>query len=198
MAPTDVNEILTRTFKLLQAEVPEGVTLALELADWVPRVQADAEQLKQVFLNLALNAFQAMPRGGRLAVTTHVSRDELAFWREGGRRSDVVEIRFRDTGPGIPAEAQESIFVPFYTTKEKGTGLGLAICQRIVKAHQGSIVVRSAAGQGAEFLISLPGLREERPSAPPPQLDAEERARARARRRAQAEDRLKRRRRRRA
>jgi signal transduction histidine kinase len=201
MAPSDVNDILTRTFKLLQAEVPEGVSLAVELADWVPRVQADAEQLKQVFLNLALNAFQAMPKGGKLTVTTFVSRDELAFWREGGRRTDVVEIRFRDTGPGIPAEAQESIFVPFYTTKEKGTGLGLAICQRIVKAHQGSIVVRTAAGQGAEFLISLPGLREERPSAPPPQLDVqarEERARARARRRAEAEERLRRRRRRRA
>ena len=190
--------MLERTFKLLQAQVPQNVVLELELAEWLPRVQADAEQLKQVFLNLALNAFQAMSGGGRLHVSTRVARDELAFWREGARRADVVEIRFRDTGPGIPEESRENVFLPFFTTKEKGTGLGLAICQRIVKAHQGSIVVRSPLGEGAELLVSLPGLREERPSAPPPQLDAEERAQARARRRAQAEDRLRRRRRRRA
>jgi two-component system sensor histidine kinase HydH len=195
MAPTDVNEVLEKTFKLLEPEVPGGVRLEVELAEWVPRVQADAEQLKQVFLNLALNAFQAMPKGGRLSVSTRVARDELAFWREGARRADVVEVRFRDTGPGIPEEARDSIFVPFYTTKEKGTGLGLAICQRLVKAHQGSIVVRSAPGEGAEFLVSLPGLREERPPGKAP-VDEEEKARARERRRARAEARLRKRRRR--
>ena len=137
LAPTDLNEVLTRTFKLLQPEVPEAVTVSLQLADGLPRVQADAEQLKQVFLNLALNAFQAMPHGGRLVVSTYAARDDLAFWRDGGRRPDVVEIRFRDSGAGIADDAREAIFVPFYTTKEKGTGLGLAICQRIVKAHQG-------------------------------------------------------------
>ncbi|GAO05218.1 ATP-binding protein [Anaeromyxobacter sp. PSR-1] len=191
LAPTQVNEVLEKTFKLLQAEIPESVRLELDLAEWLPRVQADAEQLKQVFLNLALNAFQAMPRGGRLTVSTRLARDELAFWREGARRADLVEIRFRDTGPGIPDDARESIFVPFYTTKEKGTGLGLAICQRIVKAQQGTIVVRSAPGEGAEFLISLPGIHEERPAeAPRPPLDEEEKARARERRRARAEARL--------
>jgi signal transduction histidine kinase len=194
MAPTDVNDVLTRTFKLLQAERPETVALSLELADWVPRVQADAEQLRQVILNLALNAFQAMPKGGRLTVSTSASRDEVAFWREGGRRGELVEIRFRDSGPGIPEDARESIFVPFYTTKEKGTGLGLAICQRIIKAHQGSIVVRSSPGEGAEFLISLPALREERPSAPRLPANDEARAQARERRRVQAEARLRKRR----
>jgi two-component system, NtrC family, sensor histidine kinase HydH len=198
LAPTHVNEVLERTFKLLQAQVPPTIAVELELAGWLPRVQADAEQLKQVFLNLALNAFQAMPGGGRLHVSTRVARDELAFWREGSRRSDVVEIRFRDTGPGIPEEARENVFVPFYTTKEKGTGLGLAICQRLVKAHQGTIVVRSPPGEGAELLISLPGLREERPpdSARPP-LSADEKAAEREKRRARAEDRLRRRRKRR-
>ncbi len=198
LVPTSVNEVLERTFKLLESQTPSNVKVELELADWVPRVQADAEQLKQVFLNLALNAFQAMPGGGRLTVSTRVARDELAFWREGARRADVVEIRFGDSGPGVPEGARESIFVPFYTTKEKGTGLGLAICQRIVKAHQGSIVVRSAPGEGAEFLVSLPGLREERPpEAPRPPLSAEERARERERRRARAEERLRGRRKRR-
>jgi signal transduction histidine kinase len=173
------------------------VAVDLELADWLPRVQADAEQLKQVFLNLALNAFQAMPGGGRLRVSTRVARDELAFWREGARRADVVEIRFADTGPGIPEAARDSIFVPFYTTKEKGTGLGLAICQRLVKAHQGSIVVRPAHGGGAEFLVSLPGLREERsPDGARPPLTADEKAHERERRRARAEARLRSRRKR--
>jgi signal transduction histidine kinase len=192
LAPGDVNDILERTLKLLQQDAPPSVSIALDLGDGVPRVQCDPEQLKQVFLNLALNAFQAMPQGGRLSVSTRVARDELAFWREGARRADVVEIRFRDSGPGIPEEARESIFVPFYTTKEKGTGLGLAICQRIVKAHAGSIVARSPPDGGAEFLVSLPAVREERREAP----DDAERQRLRERRRAGAEERLRSRRRR--
>ncbi len=193
MSPGSVNEILEKTMKLLGSEVPANVAVELELADWLPRVSCDAEQLKQVFINLALNAFQAMPRGGRLHVSTRVAHDELAFWREGSRRADVVEIRLRDTGPGVPEDARESIFVPFYTTKEKGTGLGLAICQRIVKAHQGTIGVRSPPEGGAEFLVSLPGVREDRA---PEALDEAERQKARERRRARAEARLRRRRRR--
>lgn len=200
MAPGDVNDILQRTFRLLQNRYPEGIAVELDLADWLPRVMCDPEQLKQVFLNLALNAFEAMPRGGRLVVSTRVARDELSFWREGTRRSELVEIRFRDSGPGIPEDARENIFVPFYTTKEKGTGLGLAICQRIVKAHTGTIGVRAATtGDGAEFLISLPGLREERPPEPVDRKvpDADERARLRRLRRAEAQARLRRRRKRR-
>ena len=194
MAPGEVNEILEKTFRLLLAETPPQIDVRLDLAPGLPRVLCDAEQLKQVFLNLALNSFQAMPRGGKLTVATRVERDELAFWREGKRRRDVIEIRFRDTGPGIPEEAREHIFVPFYTTKEKGTGLGLAICQRIVKAHAGSIAVRSALGEGAEFVISLPGLHEDRDREPLEPLEAQ---RARERRREKAAARLRRRKRRR-
>jgi two-component system, NtrC family, sensor histidine kinase HydH len=197
MAPGDVNDIVGRTFKLLHSRPPPGVAVELDLADGLPRVMCEPEQLKQVFLNLALNAFEAMPSGGRLLVSTRVARDELSFWREGARRSDLVEIRFRDSGPGIPDDARENIFVPFYTTKEKGTGLGLAICQRLVKAHGGSIGVRSATGEGAEFLIALPGLREERPPEPNRKIpDAAERARLRELRRTEAQARLRRRKRR--
>ena len=194
MAPGEVNEILEKTFRLLLAQTPQQIDVRLDLSPRLPRVLCDAEQLKQVFLNLALNAYQAMPRGGKLTVATRVERDELAFWREGGRRRDVIEIRFHDTGPGIPEEARENIFVPFYTTKEKGTGLGLAICQRIVKAHAGSITVRSSPGEGAEFVISLPGLHEDREREPLEPLEAQ---RARERRRQKAEARLRRRKRRR-
>jgi len=196
LAPADLNEVLTRTFKLLAPAVPPSVELQVALAPELPRVACDAEQLKQVFINLAQNAFQAMPHGGRLLVSTRVTRDDLAYWREGARRPDQVEVRFLDSGAGIPEEARERIFVPFYTTKEKGTGLGLAICQRIITAHQGSVVVQSTPGEGAEFVISLPGLREERPEVEP-RRDDPERQKARERRRARAEARLKKRRRRR-
>ena len=172
MAPGDVGEILQRTFKLLAPQIPPGIELAIDVAPELPLVSCDAEQLKQVFLNLALNSFQAMPDGGALRVSAALARDELASWQEPRLRDDRVEIRFRDTGPGIPSDARENVFVPFYTTKEKGTGLGLAISQRIVKAHHGSLVVSGPAQGGAEFAISLPCIeleppRAEAPSPPP-------------------------------
>ncbi|HTP26625.1 MAG TPA: ATP-binding protein [Anaeromyxobacteraceae bacterium] len=165
LGPGNVNDIIQRTVTLLRAEMPRQVRLQLELAADLPPISCDPEQLRQVFLNLALNAVQAMPRGGELTIATRLARDEVAFFRDAPRRSDTVEVRFRDSGPGIPEEARDHIFVPFFTTKEKGTGLGLAICQRIVKTHGGTIGVRSAPGQGAEFVIVLPVLDEE-PSTP--------------------------------
>jgi signal transduction histidine kinase len=166
-APGDVGEILQRTFRLLAPQIPGGIEVQLDPAPELGAVNCDPEQLKQVFLNLALNAFQAMPEGGRLRVTASLSRDELARWREPRHRDDRVEVRFRDTGPGIPAEARENIFVPFYTTKEKGTGLGLAISQRIVKSHGGSITVVAPPEGGAEFVVSLPCLPQDAAGAAP-------------------------------
>jgi signal transduction histidine kinase len=183
LAPGDVNEILRKTLTLLQADLPENVKLVLELADDLPRVSCDPEQLRQVFLNLAINAVQVMPKGGELRIASRLARDEVALWRDSPRRSDLVEVRFRDSGPGIPEEARDHIFVPFYTTKEKGTGLGLAICQRIVRTQGGNIGVHCAPGQGAEFVIALPALfegREKEPSVPPA---ANEKVRPRRRRR---------------
>jgi signal transduction histidine kinase len=194
LAPTDINEVVSRTLKLLQSTVPVGIELVADLTPGPQRVLCDAEQLRQVFINLAQNGFQAMPGGGRLTVTTTVVRDELAFWREGARRPDQLEIRFRDTGPGIPEDERERIFVPFYTTKEKGTGLGLAICLRLVKAHQGTLVVRTPPGGGAEFIVVLPALREERPE-PGRALGLDDQQ-SRKRRRQRAEARLRKRKRR--
>jgi signal transduction histidine kinase len=124
-----------------------------------------------------------MPQGGELRVSTSLGRDQVATWRDSPRRNDVVEVRFADSGPGIPEEAREHVFVPFYTTKEKGTGLGLAICQRIVKSHGGTIGVRTAAGGGAEFVIALPAPWEERPAEARPAAPAPDRPRSRRRRR---------------
>jgi signal transduction histidine kinase len=162
LAPGDVNDILQRTATLLHPDVPPAVKVTLDLAPTLPRVSCDPEQLRQVFLNLALNAVQAMPHGGELQITTRLARDEVALWRDTPRRNDLVEVRFADTGPGIPEEARDHVFVPFYTTKEKGTGLGLAICQRIVKTHGGTIRVLGAPRGGAEFVIALPALPDGR------------------------------------
>ncbi len=195
LSPTDINEVVSRTLKLLQSAVPPGIELVADLTSELPLVLCDAEQLRQVFINLAQNGFQAMPDGGRLTVTTTVVRDELAFWREGARRPDQVEIRFRDSGPGIPEDVRERIFVPFYTTKEKGTGLGLAICLRLVRAHHGTLVIRSPTGGGAEFIVSLPAYRDERPEHQ--HAASPDDQQARQRRRERAETRLRKRKRRR-
>ena len=168
MSPGDVGDILQRTFKLLAPQIPAGIEVAIDAAPELPPVNCDAEQLKQVFLNLALNSFQAMPRGGRLHVEARLARDDLAGWREPRFRDARIEVRFRDTGPGIPLEARESIFVPFYTTKEKGTGLGLAISQRIIKAHHGSLTASMPPEGGAEFTVSLPSIPVEAPPSPSP------------------------------
>jgi signal transduction histidine kinase len=163
--PTDLNEVVTRTVKLVVNEVPKDVELKVELAETLPKVSADAEQLKQVLINLVQNAVQALlPGGGKISLRTFGPERFSDF-----RGSDWVQLEVVDDGPGIPADQQEHIFVPFYTTKQKGTGLGLAICQRIVKNHGGSISVQSKSSEGTSFVIRLPPL----PSDSAPELPAD-------------------------
>ncbi|MBI5478566.1 MAG: HAMP domain-containing protein [Deltaproteobacteria bacterium] len=107
------------------------------------QVHADVEQVRQVWVNLMLNAFQAMPAGGTLEV-----RVEAA--------ATAVEVAFVDSGTGIPEEIRDRIFRPFFTTKHTGTGLGLAICDRIIRDHGGAIDVVSAPGEGSCFTVTLP------------------------------------------
>ncbi|MDT8419681.1 MAG: ATP-binding protein [Desulfuromonadales bacterium] len=109
----------------------------------VPEVCGDAGQFKQVFINLVLNALQAMEQGGRLTVDL-------------SSQGDRVMISFRDTGCGIPPGELDRIFNPFFTTKADGTGLGLAITHRIIGNHGGRISVSSQVGEGTEFILSLP------------------------------------------
>jgi signal transduction histidine kinase len=157
---TDLNEVVTRTMRLIQNDVPKQIELAVQLDLTAPRVDGDAEQLKQVLINLVQNAVQAIGEpGGRITVGT-VKPDRFGDFR-GGSANDFVEVHVSDTGPGIPLDQQQHIFVPFFTTKEKGTGLGLAICQRIVKNHGGSIAVHSKPGEGCTFVIRLPALPAE-------------------------------------
>jgi two-component system, NtrC family, sensor histidine kinase HydH len=159
LTPTDLNDVLARTMKLIESSLPPNVRLETSFEPELPRILGDAEQLKQVFINLALNAVQAMPDGGRLAVRTRRPRQPLELGLSDASpryAADQVEARFADTGAGIPEEAKDRIFIPFYTTKSKGTGLGLAISQRIVKAHGGSIEVQSRLGEGSEFILRFP------------------------------------------
>lgn len=165
--PTDVNDVVERTLRLIATTVPANVAIEAHLDRALPRAQSDAEQLKQVVINLVQNAVQAMPDGGRIAITTSSTGDDPGGFRLHGRGSEQVEIRIRDTGPGIPEDQREHVFVPFFTTKQKGTGLGLAISQRIIRSHGGGIALTSKPGEGTEFVVRLPAVEEKRAEAAP-------------------------------
>ena len=153
MGPTDVNALVLEAETLVTKRLREnGVRIEKELVPELPLIRASADQLKQVLLNLFLNATEAMPKGGRLIVATHTGGGELD-----ASSGDVVRIDVRDTGTGIGEEAVARIFEPFFSTKmEKGTGLGLWVSHGIVQAHGGTLKVRSRAGQGTTFTITLP------------------------------------------
>ena len=149
----DIHEVVTRTIRLIQNEIPPRLELSVELGEPMPSVEGDPEQLKQVLINLVQNAIQALgSRSGHIRVRAR-GPERFPDLRGG---AEFVEIEVADDGPGIPAEQQPHIFVPFYTTKQKGTGLGLAICQRIVKNHGGSVSVQSRVGEGSNFIVRLP------------------------------------------
>jgi signal transduction histidine kinase len=151
--PLEVADVLRKTLSLLTKENEEHgkVDIVTDFAEKLPPVRADAEQLLQVFLNLSLNALQAMPQGGRLLISTGLRRATRR-----GAAAAFFEARFRDTGVGIPPGDLKNLFIPFFTTKEKGTGLGLPISQRIIENHGGTIEVRSQPGEGATFTVLLP------------------------------------------
>ena len=146
----DLNQIVRKTVQLIQQEQLKNVELRVRADEQLPQVAGDPESLLQVFLNLAQNALQAMPDGGTLEIlTTRRRRSRLGY-------GQFCEIRFRDTGIGIPRDRLKKLFIPFYTTKSKGTGLGLAISHRIINQHGGTIEVRSTLGQGSTFSVFLP------------------------------------------
>jgi len=141
---TDVRTLLDAAVRVASPQLRDGVEVVRSYAD-VPLVSCVPQELMQVFLNLLLNARQAMADGGEI---------HLAVERAG----DGVRVAVHDTGPGIPPEQQSLIFEPFFTTKPagQGTGLGLAISRQIVRRHGGSIEVASEAGAGATFTVRLP------------------------------------------
>jgi signal transduction histidine kinase len=122
------------------------VTINEVYADDIPPVSLDTNQMQQVFMNLFLNALDAMPVGGQLTVEID-KRDSQEEW---------IQVKVKDSGHGIAPEHLTKIFDPFFTTKSKGLGLGLAITNKIMEGHGGTIAVKSAPGKGSTFILSLP------------------------------------------
>ena len=147
-----INEILQSSLDLMRFDkrMKNTITIDEHLAPDLPETFIDEGQIAQVFINIILNALDAMPEGGTLTVRSGHTVDSS------GR--DAISISFSDTGTGIPPEAYEKIFDPFYTTKDsgQGTGLGLSVSYNIVKGYQGDISVESEAGKGSTFTIILP------------------------------------------
>lgn len=143
-APVDVNEALESVLLLTAQEARKaGVVVEKRLDRSLVQLNLDAGLLKQAFLNLVLNAIQAMPQGGTLTVETSMPDNSL-------------EVRIADTGTGMTEENRKKLFSPFFTTKKNGTGLGLAITYRIIENHKGVIDVKSEPGKGTVFTVRIP------------------------------------------
>ncbi len=156
-SPVPLRRLLEETVRAALADATGKVEVVWALEAEVP-VLVDERMIRQAFLNLALNAMQAMPRGGMLRVGVR---------RAAGPRPEV-QVEFTDTGPGIPEEVRTRIFEPFFTTKAKGTGLGLALVKRIVESHSGRVLLESQQGRGTTFRLFLPC----EPEAAPPMIQA--------------------------
>jgi signal transduction histidine kinase len=144
----DVNETLGQIHRLLDVEAKKrGITLAAELDPALPRVRIDESRIKQVLLNVVLNAIQACERRAEVTVSSRSVRHH---------GSDYVQVEVRDTGPGIAADHLARIFDPFFTTKEGGSGLGLFIARQIVADYDGFMEVRSLPGSGSVFALHFP------------------------------------------
>lgn len=140
----DVNKGIESVLTLISQEARKaGVRIEKKLDPAIGRRSLDAGLLEQAFLNLVLNAVQAMPQGGTLTI-------------ESGLRDNAIEVKIIDTGTGITEEDRKKLFSPFFTTKKNGTGLGLAITYRIIENHKGSIDVKSEPGRGTTFTVKIP------------------------------------------
>ena len=149
----DLRELVDDTVALIRHDghLREVQAVTVHHGEHVPMIQVDPDKMKQVFWNLATNALQAMPAGGRVTIST--ARRRVT---SGKRSGDIVEVAVQDTGVGIKKEDLNKIFFPFFTTKQNGSGLGLATAQRIVDQHGGWIRVDSEEGKGARFAVCLP------------------------------------------
>jgi signal transduction histidine kinase len=145
--------VVDNTLKLLTHRLKSyKVSVQIVRTKKLANVLADPEQLKEVFVNLFINACEAMGNGGTITVQENVDLDHTL--------GKVVRIRISDNGPGIPTTIIEKVMEPFFTTKEEGTGLGLSIASRIIEEHGGRIEVSSIESQGTVFTITLPAIGE--------------------------------------
>ena len=138
----NINDVIVKALSAIA--LPETIEVVSQLDEGIPTMLADPDQLRQVFVNLILNAFQAMPKGGRLIVKS---------WSP---RPDSVDVSVADTGVGIPQADLANLFKPLFTTKAKGIGLGLAIVKTLVDGHDGTIDVKSEPDKGTTFTVRIP------------------------------------------
>jgi signal transduction histidine kinase len=151
----DINGVLDGMILLVSTETKsKHINIIKDYASDLLPITIDREQMKQVFLNMLLNAIEATPENGKIYVKTR------CFAKPEGE--PYIQIEFTDTGCGIPAEYLEDIFTPFFTTKEKGSGLGLSISNQIIQDHKGYIDVESQVNKGTSFFVNLP-LNQEHP-----------------------------------
>jgi signal transduction histidine kinase len=141
VSPAKIRNVMEDALSRLA--IPENIEVINKVDANLPEVEIDADQIRQVFINIATNAIQAMPEGGKLTTDA----------RKGDK---FVEVTICDTGDGIPDDVIEKIFDPLFTTRAKGIGLGLAVCKSIIERHGGAIEVESKVGEGTTFTIKLP------------------------------------------
>ncbi len=167
--PLNLNDVVIRAAPLFRRLLGQRVECMLRLTPGVGLIRADATQMEQVLLNLALNARDAMPDGGVLTVETAVAMlvaNDIAGCEPGA----YIRLTVRDTGVGMDADTRARVFEPFFTTKGvgQGTGLGLSIVNGIVRQSSGAVTAESAPGQGTTFRVFLPRLEQQRPAADEP------------------------------
>ncbi len=152
--PDVLRDAIART---IGHEARGQVEITTAVDDRLPDIQGDHTQLRQLFTNLLINAFEALGGTGRVAVAaTHVPSDDVVWTLDLADGAGSVMIDLTDDGPGIPADVTEKIFSPFFTTKPRGSGLGLAIVRKIVDAHDGRVDVSPRPEGGTRFRITLP------------------------------------------
>jgi two-component system cell cycle sensor histidine kinase/response regulator CckA len=160
LAPINLSAVLQGTEKMLRRLIGEDIKLATETSPQLPLVRADAGQLEQIIVNLAVNARDAMPQGGQLTLAARAVTLEAHTLPAAAeaRPGPFVRLDIRDTGSGMPPHVRERLFEPFFSTKGpgRGTGLGLAVVYGIVRQHEGFIDVDTAPGRGTAFSIYLP------------------------------------------
>ncbi|MGB9664905.1 MAG: ATP-binding protein, partial [Ignavibacteria bacterium] len=160
-----LNKLLDEIYALAQKICPSNIFIKKDYKDDLPEIYADYTQLHQVFMNLVINARDAMPKGGELLIIVdEISITEKDYIQQQKLKSgDYVVVTIADTGEGIPKNNLDKIFEPYFTTKDsqRGTGLGLFISQNIITKHNGLITVESEVGKGTKFKIFLPYLKQE-------------------------------------
>jgi signal transduction histidine kinase len=154
---TDMADLLRQAVTMAETKVPRGtISVSIEIARDLPMIEADQNQLCQVFTNLLTNAFEAMEGKGHIAIGAEASAIEDPALAGSEPLTPSVIVDVADDGPGVPTDLADKIFDPFFTTKPQGSGLGLAIVRKIVDAHDGRIDLSSTAPSGTKFRVTLP------------------------------------------